>query len=74
MLSQSGVASYFHYDAPLLREAGCYPQEEGFSWTDGDRMLPARFFATRRGAWTLEVHTRRNGMRYPLPSAVAEAA
>jgi hypothetical protein len=66
VLSQAGISSHFDYGAPQLREGGCYKHEDGFAWTDGDWALPARFFAGIRGAWTLEVYIRRNGMRYPI--------
>ncbi len=66
VLSQAGIAARFDFDAPQLREGGCYKHEDGFAWTDGDWALPARFFAGIRDAWTLEVHIRSNGMRYPI--------
>ncbi len=57
-----------------LREGGCYPPEDGFSWTDGELALPARFFANLNGAFALTVDIQPHGMRYPLAAAIAAAA
>jgi len=71
VLENAGIATRFAYDAPQLREGGCYPAEDGFSWTDGELGLPARFFAGLDGPLMLTVHTKRHDLRYPLhPTAV----
>ncbi len=75
ILDQEGIATYLDYDQPPLREAGCHRHEDGFSWTDGDLRLPARFLPPLPRPFTLLVRTEPHPeLRYPLPAPAAEAA
>jgi hypothetical protein len=74
VVSQHGVATAIEPDALLLAAGGCHPAESGYCWTDGELTLPADLFAHLSGAFTLEVHTERPGMRYPRESGEARAA
>jgi len=73
-LHQSGIATSVDYDAALLAEAGCYPAEGGYCWTDGEVVLPADLFVHLGGPFALIVHTERPGMRYPLAAPLPRAA
>jgi hypothetical protein len=68
VLLHAGIPTYFGYDQPQLREGGCYPHEDGFCWTDGNFLLPGRYYSTLDGAFVLTVKIERPGMRYPLPA------
>ncbi len=70
----AGIPTCFDHDSPQLREGGCHLAEDGYSWTDGEFALPARFFTRLNGAFTLVVHTKRHDMRYPISAPVAQAA
>ncbi len=74
VLWHAGIATSFNHDAPQLSEGGCHPAEDGYSWTDGEFQLPARFFMLLNDAFTLAVHTRRHCLRYPIAPMLAEAA
>ncbi len=72
VLQQAGIATSFDYDQPQLREAGCYPHEDGFAWTDGDLALPARFFPPLAGPFSILVYTKPHpDMRYPIATPLA---
>lgn len=71
VIDQAGIATAFGFDAPQLREGGCYPPEDGFVWTDGELALLPRFFPGLGGALRLTVHTWPHGMRYPVGPAAA---
>jgi len=74
-LQHAGIPTCFDFDAPQLREGGCYPPEGGYCWTDGEFELPARFVTLLNGAFRLVVHTQPHyDMRYPISAAPAEAA
>ncbi len=75
VLEQEGIATWFDYDQPQLREAGCYRHEDGFAWTDGDLQLPARFLPPLAAPFTLLIRTEPHPeLRYPLPPRLARIA
>ncbi len=75
ILDHAGIATGFDYDAPQLREGGCHPPEDGYSWTGGELELPMRFFSLLNGSFMLVVHTKPHyDMRYPISPLVARAA
>src|SRR4029077_21224789 len=75
VLEQAGIATWFDYDQPQLREGGCYPHEDGFAWTDGEFQLPARFFNRLAGAFTLLVYTEPHAdMHYQIAKRIALTA
>lgn len=75
ILRHAGVATYFDYHQPPLREAGCYPHENGCCWTDGELALPVRFFSALAGAFMLLVQTEPHpDLPYPLAARAALAA
>ncbi len=73
-IRQPGIVTTIDHDAPVLAEAGCYPAEHGYCWTDGEAVLPASLFEHLGGPLTVRVHTERPGMRYALATPIRRAA
>jgi len=74
ILYHAGIPTCFDYDAPQLRQGGCYLPEDGYCWTDGNCELPTRFFTLLNGPFTLLIHTEPHyDMRYPIPARLAQA-
>jgi Hint domain len=74
ILQLPAMMTCLDHDALPLREGGCHLPEDGYSWTDGELVLPAEMFSHLWGPSTLLVHTRKQAMRYPISAALAEAA
>jgi glucose/arabinose dehydrogenase len=75
ILHHAGIPTCFDYDAPQFREGGCHLPEDGYSWTDGEFELPARFFTLLNAGFTLAVHTApHHDMRYPIPPRITQAS
>ncbi len=73
-LRQPGVTRVLEHDAPVLREGGCHPPENGYCWSDGECALPAGLFVHLAGTFSLVVHIERPGMCYTSAAPLTQAA